>query len=107
MHCFDQLFKENDMTEQHVPGGEVPFRELVRNFIIELFVYGILIFIYFFVALRFLAQPLAALFQSNLIVYAVLGLGLIVIQSVFLEFVTSLLFDFLGLHRLSSKPGKH
>jgi hypothetical protein len=95
------------MTEQESPSGEVPFRELIRNFIIELIVYGILIFIYFFIALRFLAQPLALVFESNLIVYGVLGLGLIVIQSVFLEFVTSLLFDFLGLHRLSSKPGNH
>jgi hypothetical protein len=94
------------MTEHESAGREVPFRELLRNFVIELFVYGILIFIYFFIALRFLAQPLAVLFQSNLLSYAVIGLGLIVVQSVFLEFVTSLLFDFLGLHRLTSKSGK-
>jgi hypothetical protein len=67
----------------------------------------VLIGIYFYVALRFLADPLAQLFDSNLLAYAVLSLGLIVVQSVFLEFVTSLLFDYLGLHRLSSKPGGH
>ena len=95
------------MSKHENPGQEIPFRELLRNFIIELIVYGILIFIYFYIALRFLAQPLADLFQSNLVAYAVIGLGLIVAQSVFLEFITSLLFDFLGLHRLSSKSGNH
>ncbi|MBN2043771.1 MAG: hypothetical protein JW757_02025 [Anaerolineales bacterium] len=86
---------------------QVPFGELLRNFVIELIVYGILIAIYFYVALRFLANPLAALFGNNLAAYAVISLGLIVVQAVFLEFVTSLLFDYLGLHRLSSRPGKH
>jgi hypothetical protein len=85
----------------------IPFREMLRNFIIELVVYGALMFVYFFIALRFLAEPLARIFESNLVAYAFLGLGLIVVQSVFLEFVTSLLFDFLGLHRLSSKSGGH
>ena len=87
--------------------SQIPFRELLRNFMIEMVVYGILIGIYFYIALRFLADPLANLFHNNLIVYAAIGLGLIVVQAVFLEFVTSLLFDFLGLHRLSSKPGSH
>jgi hypothetical protein len=86
---------------------QIPFRELLRNFLIEMVVYGILIGIYFYVALRFLAEPLAVLFGNNLVAYAVVSLGLIVVQSVFLEFVTSLLFDFLGLHRLSSKSGRH
>lgn len=85
----------------------VPFRELIRNFVIELIVYGILLVIYFFVALRYLADPLSNLFNNNLVVYAIIGLGLIVIQAVFLEFITSLLFDFLGLHRLTSKPDQH
>lgn len=86
---------------------QVPFRELVRNFVIELVVYGILLAIYFFVALRYLAEPLSNLFDNNLIVYAFIGLGLIVVQAVFLEFITSLLFDFLGLHRLTSKSDNH
>lgn len=90
-------------NEEKDKKAQVPFRELIRNFVIELMVYGILLVIYFFVALRYLADPLAALFNSNLIAYAVIGLGLIVVQAVFLEFVTSLLFDFLGLHRLTSK----
>ena len=87
--------------------AQVPFRELVRNFVIELVVYGILLAIYFFVALRYLAEPLSNLFDNNLIVYAFIGLGLIVVQAVFLEFITSLLFDFLGLHMLTSKSDNH
>ncbi len=79
----------------------VPFRILIRNFLIELIVYGVLLVVYFFVVLRYLSEPLAQLFGENLIVYAVIGLGFIVVQAVVLEFVTSLLFDFLGLHRLT------
>jgi hypothetical protein len=79
----------------------VSFGILIRNFLVELIVYGVLLVVYFFVALRYLSEPLAQLFDSDLFVYAVIGLGLIVVQAVFLEFVTSLLFDFLGLHRLT------
>jgi hypothetical protein len=41
------------------------------------------------------------------VVYGIIGLTLIVVQAVFLEFITSFLFDFLGLHRLTSKSDKH
>lgn len=85
----------------------VPFKELLRNFIIEMVVYGVLLVIYFYIALRFLAEPLSRIFENNLYVYAVIGLGLIVAQAVVLEFVTSFLFDFLGLHRLSSGSNHH
>jgi len=81
--------------------AKAPVRELIRNFIIELIVYGGLLVVYFFVVLRYLGEPLARLFGDNLVVYAFGGLGLIVAQAVFLEFVTSILFDFLGLHRLA------
>lgn len=80
---------------------KAPFGVLVRNFLVEILVYGILLVVYFFVALRYLSEPLTQLFGSNLVAYAIIGLGLIVVQAVFLEFVTSLLFDFLGLHRLT------
>jgi hypothetical protein len=80
---------------------KVPFGVLARNFLAEIFVYGVLLVAYFFVALRYLSEPLTQLFGSNLVAYAFIGLGLIVAQAVFLEFVTSLLFDFLGLHRLT------
>lgn len=80
----------------------VPFREMLRNFLIEMAVYGVLLVGYFYIALRYLAEPLAMLFNNNLVVYGIIGLALIIIQAVFLEFVTSFLFDFLGLHRLTS-----
>lgn len=80
-----------------------PIRQLIRNFLIEMVIYGILLVGYFYIALRFLGDPLKTLFDQSLPVYAFVGLALIVTQAVFLEFITSLLFDFLGLHRLTSK----
>ena len=83
--------------------NKVPFREIIRNFLVEMIVYGGLLVVYYYLALRFLGEPLAKLFQDNLLVYAFAGLGLIVAQAVVLEFIVSFLFDFLGLHRLTNK----
>ena len=80
-----------------------PFRQLVRNFLIEMVVYGVLLVGYFYVVLRLLGDPLRDLFNQSLFFYAFAGLGLIVTRAVLLEFITSLLFDFLGLHRLTSE----
>lgn len=80
-----------------------PFRQLLRNFLIEMAVYGVLLVGYFYVVLRLLGDPLKTLFDQSLFFYAISGLGLIVAQAVLLEFITSWLFDFLGLHRLTSK----
>jgi hypothetical protein len=75
-------------------------RSLIRNFAIEVVIYGALVVVYFFLILRFLAEPLANLFEENLVVYAFVALGLIVAQGALLEFVTSFLLDRLGLDRL-------
>lgn len=75
-------------------------RTLIRNFAIELLVYGVLVLGYFFLVLRYLGQPLEELYTSNLVVYAFVALALIVIQGVVLEFVTSFLINRLGLERL-------
>lgn len=75
-------------------------KSLVRNFILEMIVYGALVVIYFLVVLRFLGQPLTELYNSNLGYYAIVALALIVAQGVVLEWVTSFLLDFLGLERL-------
>ena len=83
--------------------NKVPLRQIIRNFLVELIVYGVLLVVYYYLALRFLGEPLAKLFQENLVVYGFVGLGLIVTQAVVLEFVVSFLFDFLGLHRLTNK----
>ena len=75
-------------------------RKLVRNFIIELVVYGILLVIYFFAVLQFLGGMLNNLYLHNTTIYAVVGLALIVTQAVVLEAVTSYLIRLLRLDRL-------
>jgi len=88
---------ENNHIEEK---PKAPFRALIRGFIIEMIVYGALLVVYFSFGLRYLEAPLTNLFGENLVLYAFVGLGLIVTQVFILEFITSLLFDFLGLHRL-------
>ncbi len=77
--------------------GKQEGRALIYHFVIELIIYGILVVGYFFLVLRFLAQPLATLFHSNLVAYAFIALGLIVAQGVALEAVTSFLLEQLRL----------
>jgi hypothetical protein len=76
-------------------------KALIRNLAIELFVYGLLLVAYFFIVLRYLGYFLTNLFTNQLYVYAFLGLGLIVVQAVFLEAITSYLIRLLRLDRLS------
>lgn len=75
-------------------------RTLIRNFLIEIVIYAILVIGYFFLVLRLLAQPLKDLFSGNMTVYSFVSLALIVAQAVLLEFVTSFFVDRLGLERL-------
>ena len=75
-------------------------QKLVRNFIIELAVYGILLVIYFFAVLQFFGGILNDLYLDNTTLYAVVGLALIVAQAVVLEAVTSYLIRLLHLERL-------
>jgi hypothetical protein len=74
-------------------------QKLVRNFIIELVVYGILLVIYFFAVLQFLGGMLDNLYLNNTTLYAVVGLALIITQAVVLEAVTSYLIRLLRLDR--------
>ena len=75
-------------------------RGLLINFAIELIVYGLLVVGYFLVVLRLLGPFLRNLFQNELIIYAFLGLGLVVAQGVLLETITSFILDWLNLNRL-------
>jgi len=75
-------------------------RKLIVNFIIELVIYGILVVAYFYLVLRYLRVFLTDLYHNNLIIYAILGLILIVVQAVVLEAVTTFLLDRLRLERL-------
>ncbi|MEE8392407.1 MAG: hypothetical protein V3S14_16635 [Anaerolineae bacterium] len=73
---------------------------LLRNFVIELVVYGTLVITYSVVVLRLLVEPLSRFFNNNLIVYALVSLMLIVAQGVLLDAITSFLLDRLRLERL-------
>jgi hypothetical protein len=73
---------------------------LIRNFVIELVVYGTLVVGYFLIALRYLNDFLTNLFQSNLVVYALLALFLIVAQGVLLDGLTSFLLNRIKLESL-------
>lgn len=80
-----------------------PLRQTIRNLLIEMSIYGILLAGYFIIVIKFFGDPLKNLFDQNLTFYAIVGFGLIVGQALVLEFITSLVFDFLGLNRLTSK----
>ena len=75
-------------------------KRLLRNFFIELIIYGVLLAIYFSLVIRYLGRPLNDLFHLNPIIYAIATLLLIVVQSVVLERFTSYLIRWLGLDRL-------
>ncbi len=79
---------------------KVNFPTLIRNFVIELVVYALLVVIYFLVVLRWLGEPLVELFLENPTLYAPVGLVLILVQGVVLEAVTSFLISRLGMERL-------
>ena len=72
----------------------------MRNFLIELILYGMLLTVYFYFVLSYLGRPLFDLFHLNPLAYAGATLLLIVAQSVLLERVTSYLIRWLGLERV-------
>ena len=75
-------------------------RILLRNLAIELTIYTILVVTYSIVVLRLLSQPLARLFNTNLVTYAIVALGLIAVQGALLDGVTSFLLKQLQLEQL-------
>ena len=75
-------------------------RVLLRNLVIELIMYGIFVAIYTITVLQLLSEPLVRLFHSNLVTYAIIGLGLIVIQGALLDIITSFLLKRLRLEQL-------
>jgi hypothetical protein len=74
-------------------------KALIRNLIVELIIYAVLLVGYFYLVLRFLGSLLADLFANQTVLYAFLGLGLIVAQGVLLETLTSFLIRMLRLER--------
>lgn len=78
--------------------GNRPLNHL-RNYLIELALYATVVIAYFFVVLRYLGNWLNALYFENIVLYAFLCLGLIVVQGIFLDLVTSFLLNHLRLDR--------
>ncbi len=72
-------------------------RILFRNLLIEITIYSALIFGYYLMVLRWMGDWLMSIFQSNLVLYAVTGLGLIVVQAALLDMVTSFLMKYIKL----------
>lgn len=72
-------------------------RKLFRNLLIEILIYSVLIFGYYLIVLRYLDDWLLSLFQSSLTLYSFIGLGLIIVQAVLLDFVTSFLMKYIKL----------
>lgn len=79
---------------------ETRYKILLRNFLIEMLLYTVLLGIYFWGVLRFLGEPLNNIFHLNPLVYAIATLILIVTQGVFLEWLTSFLITRLGLEKM-------
>ena len=75
-------------------------KKMIGNFAIELVIYAILVVVYFLLVLRLLGDPLSQLYQDNLVLYAFLALGLVLVQAVVLESVTSFIMKLLGLDQL-------
>lgn len=79
---------------------DIDSSKIIRNFLIELVVYGVLVVAYFILVLQSLGNWLTSLYNNNLTVYAIIALVLIVVQGVILEKVTTFLIERLGLERL-------
>jgi hypothetical protein len=80
--------------------NRVRLKRMLRNFAIEIVIYGALVILYYFLALRLLSSPLEYLFREYLPAYAIDSLILITAQGVLLESLTSFLLKRLGLQRV-------
>ena len=69
------------------------------SFLLELAIYAVFVFGYFFLVLHFLGGWLKHLFDSNKLLYAFVALALIIVQGVFLETLTTGLLKFIGQKR--------
>jgi hypothetical protein len=66
-------------------------RRTLLSFLVELFVYSLLVVAYFFLVLHFLGPWLAHIDRSHLRLYSLLSVGLILGQAILLEWVTTFL----------------
>ena len=63
----------------------------LKSFVMELGVYAVFVFAYFFLVLHFLGGWLKHVFDQNKTTYAFVALGLIIVQGVGLEILTTAL----------------
>lgn len=77
--------------------------KLLRNLVVEIIIYSLLIFGYYMLVLRFLGEWIFSIFHTNLILYAFAGLGLIFVQAVILDLLTSFLMKFIKLDQFGSR----
>jgi hypothetical protein len=70
-------------------------RRALFSFLIELLVYSVLVIGYFFLVLHLLGPWLLNLDKEHIRLYAITSVGLIVVQAVLLEWVTTLLLRFI------------
>jgi len=61
------------------------------SFLMELAVYTVFVFVYFFLVLHFLGNWIKHLFDQNRTLYATVALALILVQGVVLEMLTTAL----------------
>jgi hypothetical protein len=71
------------------------FSSSLKSFAVELVVYSIVVFAYFFLVLHFLGDWLYQLFHDHRHWYAIVALALIICQGVGLEYLTRALLDFI------------
>ena len=72
---------------------ETRFRRIIQVFVVELAIYTFLVIIYFLLVLRLLGGFLMDIFTEDIVLYTFLALGLIIMQGVLLEYITSFLMD--------------
>lgn len=75
-------------------------KNLLRNFLLESAIYGVLLIIYFYLVLRLLNNMLTNLFDKNLVAYSILALALIIGQGVLLERISSFILDQIKIDRM-------
>ncbi len=72
-------------------------RKLFRNLLFEIIIYSLLIIGYYLLVLRWLGDWIFSMLESNLYLYAFGGLGLIFVQAVLLDILTSFLMKYIKL----------
>ncbi|MBT3239988.1 MAG: hypothetical protein HON98_04180 [Chloroflexi bacterium] len=74
-----------------------PFQAMLRNYLIETIIYGGVAYFYYKFGLQLLTNFTAELFDSDLKLFAVFSVGVILVQALILEAIISLIVNSLGL----------